>query len=108
MFFRSRSQEPAGENPRLADDSDAGTDEAVRGQAQRLAVWRQSTQQVARAWDAWLAAESRDHAMRYRAFVTALAGEESAAAELERMINPAKTGRCVNTSDTQTSRQGAP
>jgi hypothetical protein len=98
VFFRSRRREPAGETPRVAGISDAGTDETLR-RTQQLLEWRQSAQRVTRAWGAWLSAEAHDRGMRYRAFVAALAGEESAAAELERMIDFAKEGQCVNTID---------
>jgi heme oxygenase len=48
--------------------------------------WRRSAQRVTRAWNAWLAADHRDRGVRYRAFVAALADEERAATEVERMI----------------------
>lgn len=54
--------------------------------------WRRSAQRVTRAWNAWLAAESRDRGVRYRAFVAALADEERAAGEIERMIDLAEAG----------------
>ncbi len=41
--------------------------------------------------------------MPYRAFVAALAGEESAAVELELMIDPAEAPHRVNTIDGQKS-----
>ena len=92
MFFRSRRHEPADENPRVADISDAGTDEATPRQTRQLMEWRRSAQRVTRAWNAWLAAERRDRGMRYRAFVAALADEERAAAEVERMIDARRSG----------------
>ena len=107
MFFRSRHQEPAGENPCVADISDAGTDETARRRTQQFAEWRRSAQRVTRAWNAWLSAEARDHAAHYRAFVTALAGEESAAAELERLTNPAETTTSVNKIGARRSGLGA-
>lgn len=92
MFFRSRRRERARDNPRVADISDAGIDETTLGQTQQLMEWRRSAQRVTRAWNAWLAAESRDRGVRYRAFVAALADEERAAAEIERMIDLAEAG----------------
>ena len=86
MFFRLRRHGSPRGNPRIADDSDAGTDETALRQAQLLQDWRRSAQRVARAWNGWLAAESRDREVRYRAFVAALGEEERAAAEVERMV----------------------
>ena len=60
-------------------------------------AWRRSAQRVTRAWNAWLAAEAGDRSARYRAFVEALADEERAAMEIERMIGLADPGRCVTT-----------
>lgn len=65
----------------------------------RLQDWRRSAQQVTRAWNAWIAAEGRERSSgetddgreRYRAFVSALAEEERAAAEIERMLRPAES-----------------
>ena len=93
MFFRSRRRGSARDNPRVADHSDAGTDETTLRQTQQLQEWRRSAQRVTRAWNAWLAAESRDRAVRYRAFVAALADEERAAAEVERMVDLADARR---------------
>lgn len=107
VFFRSRHQEPAGESPCVADISDAGTDETARRRTQQLTEWRRSAQRVTRAWNGWLSAETRDQAAYYRAFVTALAGEESAAAELERLTNPAEPATSVNTIGAQHSGLGA-
>ena len=69
--------------------------------------WRRSAQRVTRAWNAWLAAESRDRGERYHALVAALAVEESAAAELERVIDLAAAGQCLTTIDAQKSGLGA-
>ena len=63
--------------------------------------WRRSAQRVTRAWNAWLAAESRDRGVRYREFVAALADEERAATKVERMIDLAEAGHCVTTIDAQ-------
>ena len=77
MFFRSRRHRSPRDNPRAADHSDAGIPETTLRQTQQLQDWRRSAQRVTRAWNAWLAAESRDRAVRYRAFVAALADEET-------------------------------
>ncbi len=92
MFFRSRRHEPNRDNPRVADKSDAGTDEKALRRTQQLIEWRRSAQRVTRAWNAWLAAESRDGGVRYHAFVAALTEEERAAADIERMIDFAEAG----------------
>ena len=69
--------------------------------------WRRSAQRVTRAWNAWLAAERRDRSVRYRAFVAALAEEERAAAELERMVDLAAAEACHTTNEAQKSGLGA-
>ena len=77
MLFRSRRHRSPRENRRAADHSDAGVPETTLRQTQQLQDWRRSAQRVTRAWNAWLAAESRDRAIRYRVFVAALADEET-------------------------------
>ena len=71
-----------------------------------LMEWRRSAQRVTRAWNAWLAADRRDRGVRYRAFVAALADEERAAAEVERMIDLAEAGLCLTNIHARTSRVG--
>lgn len=79
----------------------------MRREAQALAEWPRSAQQVTLAWSAWLAAETRDRSVRYSAFVAALAGEESAAVGLERVIDLAEGDHRVSEVDGQTSGLGA-
>ncbi|MGZ6669635.1 MAG: hypothetical protein ACXVH3_33715 [Solirubrobacteraceae bacterium] len=69
--------------------------------------WRRSAQRVTRAWNAWLAAEGRDRALRYRVFVAALADEERAAAEVEQTVDLADAGQSVTTTDSRNGRLGA-
>ncbi len=107
MFFRSRRHEPAGENPCAADTGDAGIEGPTLRPTRQLMEWRRSAQRVTREWNAWLAAESRDRGLRYSAFVAALAGEESAAAELEQLINLADAGHAVDTIHARKSGLGA-
>jgi hypothetical protein len=107
MFFRSRRHEPAGEKLRLADIGDAGTDEATLRRSQQLIEWRRPAQRVTGAWNAWLAAGTRDRGRRYYAFVVTVAGEESPAAGLERMIDSAEAGHGVDTVDAKESGLGA-
>jgi hypothetical protein len=89
------------------DDSDAGIPEATLRQTQQLQEWRRSAQRVTRAWNAWLAADGDDRAICYSVFVAALAGEETAAAEVERMVDLADAGPCVITADPRNGRLGA-
>jgi hypothetical protein len=107
MFFRSRRRKPAYGNPRVADTSDAEAHRATLRRAKQLMEWRRSAQRVTRAWNAWLAAERRDRSLRYHAFVAALAEEDRAAAELERMIDRSEAGHSVTTIDAPNSGLGA-
>jgi hypothetical protein len=50
----------------------------------KLAWWR-SAQRVSRAWNEWLAADSSRRPDIYRRYLSALAAEERAAAQLERL-----------------------
>ena len=99
MFSRFRRHEDTRDNARVRDRSDAGTDDTMPCQTRQLMEWRRSAQRVTRAWHAWLAAESRDRGERYRAFEIALAEEERAAAELERIIDLADARQCTTTND---------
>ena len=107
MFFRSRRHRSPRDNSRAVDDSDAGIPETRLRQTQQLQEWRRSAQRVTRAWNAWLAAETRDRPIRYRVFVAALADEETAAAEVERMVDVADAGQWVTTADPRKGRLGA-
>ena len=106
MFFRSTRHQSARDNPRAADHSDAGIPETTLRQTQQLQEWRRSAQRVTRAWNAWLAADRGDRGVRYRAFVAALGDEESAAAEVERMVDLADAGASVPTTDSRNRGQG--
>jgi hypothetical protein len=107
MFFGSRRHRSPRDNDRAADHSDAGLPETTVQQTEPLQDWRRSAQRVTRAWNAWLAAESSDRAIRYRVFVAALADEETAAAEVERMVDLADAEARVTTTDPRNSGQGA-
>ena len=107
MFFRSKERRSRQENPRAADNGDAGILETTLRQTRQLQEWRRSAQRVTRAWNAWLAAESRDRALRYHVFVAALADEERAAAEVERMVDLADAGGCVTPTEPRNGRLGA-
>ena len=107
MSFRSRRGERAQGSSCVADRSDAGTDETALQQAQLLQEWRRSAQRVTRAWNSWLAAESRDRDVRYRAFAAALGDEERAAAEVERMVELPQAEQCAIVTDPRNRGQGS-
>ena len=107
MFFRSRRHDLGRGNPRVADLSDAGTDETTPRQARQLVEWRRSAQRVTRAWNAWLAAERRDRGARYHALVAALADEERAAVEIKRMIDLAEARHWTPAIDARNRGLGA-
>jgi predicted TIM-barrel fold metal-dependent hydrolase len=106
VFFRSRRHESPPGNAGVAKHCDAGTDETPLRQTQLLQEWRRSAQRVTRAWNSWLAAESRDRDVRYCAFVAALGDEERAAAEVERMVELPDVRDCTATNDRRNSGQG--
>jgi hypothetical protein len=107
VFSRSRRCRSTQDKPRVVDDSDAGTPETTLRHTEQLQAWRRAAQRVTRAWNGWLAADSRDRAVRYRVFVAALADEERAAAEVERIVDLADVGQCVTTPDPRDRRLGA-
>jgi hypothetical protein len=107
VFFGSRRHGSARHKPPVADQSDAGTPEPALRQTQQLQDWRRSAQRVTRAWNAWLAAESRDRGVRYRAFVAALGDEERAATEVERMVELPDARECITTNDPRNSGPGS-
>ena len=85
MFGRPRSSRSAWDNASASDSSRAATSEKQQQQAKQLEHWRSSAQRVTREWNAWLAAEGHERRGRYHTFVSALADEERAAAEIQRM-----------------------
>ena len=85
MVFRSRKrQKPTGGVSQL---SAVAADEGGERQARQWQTWRRSTQKVTRAWNEWLAANSRESAELYRRYISALAEEERAAAAIEQTVN---------------------
>jgi hypothetical protein len=106
VFFRSKRHRSARGDSRAASQGDAGVPETILRQTQGLQEWRRSAQRVARAWNAWLAADDQDRPIRYQMFVAALASEERAAAEVERMVDLADAGQCVTTTNPRHSGQG--
>jgi hypothetical protein len=68
----------------------------ARREAEELREWRLSALRVTNTWNAWLAAEgSDDRRACYRDFEAALADEERAAGEVERMFGPALRERAA-------------
>ena len=92
MLFRFSRRKRARGDPHVRDRRDAGIDHTNPPQSRELREWRRSAQRVTRAWNAWLAADRRDRGVRYRALVAALADEERAATEVERMSELAEAG----------------
>jgi hypothetical protein len=84
MFFgfkktrRSRRDAP--------QPSDPVRDEAVEQQSRQWNAWRRSAQKVTRTWNEWLAADGRERAASYNGYISALAEEERAAAEIELIV----------------------
>jgi hypothetical protein len=107
VFFRLRRHKTARNPSRVADDRDAGTNDATPRHTQQLVEWRRSAQLVTRAWNTWLAAEDRDSDARYRTFMAALATEARAATELERMIGRGEAEHGAAAIDTRQSGLGA-
>jgi hypothetical protein len=85
MVFRSRKrQKPTGG---VSHPSALGADEGGERQARQWQTWRRSAQKVTRAWNEWLAANSRESTELYRRYVSALAEEERAAAAIAQTVN---------------------
>jgi hypothetical protein len=62
-----------------------GKSVACGGKSREWLAWWRSAQTVSRAWNEWLAADSSRRPGIYRRYLSALAAEERAAAELERL-----------------------
>lgn len=84
MFFESRKRHdsPDGVSPL----SDILVSQDGTGDARDWRAWRRSAQNVTRAWNAWLASDTRNRGESYRRYLAALAEEERAAAEIKRAI----------------------
>jgi hypothetical protein len=107
VFFHTNRNRSPRKNPRAAEHSAAGIPDPTALQTRQLQDWRRAAQRVTRAWNAWLAADWRDRGMRYGIFVAALADEEKAAAEVERMVDLGDVGHCVATTDPRNGRLGS-
>jgi hypothetical protein len=84
------------------NDAIAGGEDDQLSRSRRS--WRGSAQKVTRTWNEWLAADSRATAGLYRRYVSALAEEEHAAAEVERAIKGHPT---VSPADTSSASEPA-
>lgn len=69
----------------IAHPRDAFGHAASGGRSREWLAWWRSAQRVTRAWNEWLAADGSRRPDVYRRYVSALAAEERAAAELERL-----------------------
>lgn len=85
MFFRSKKRHKI--QPGVSHPSTPSGDAVGNLQSRQWQEWRTSAQKARRAWNEWLAANSRERAEYYRRYVSALAAEELAATELERTAN---------------------
>jgi hypothetical protein len=83
MIFKSKKRaKPVDGVPDLMDVSRTV---ACGGKSREWLAWWRSAQTVSRAWNEWLAADSSRRPGIYRRYLSALAAEERAAAELERL-----------------------
>jgi hypothetical protein len=83
MIWKSkRCGKPVDGVPELVNASGAV---AGGGKSREWLAWWRSAQTVNRAWNEWLAADSNRRPDIYRRYLLALAAEERAAAELERL-----------------------
>jgi hypothetical protein len=94
VCFRWNRDRWASDHAPVSGPVDDRSLQTAGGQAQGLHEWRCSAQRVARTWNAWLAADRRDRGTHYRAYVSALAAEERAAAEVQRMLQTAEPSTC--------------
>ena len=101
MFFGANKRRPTRSSGRDSDRVERAADETIRSQARELRSWRESAQRVTRTWNAWLAAEVPERGGRYRAYEEALAEEERAAAQVERMLQLATAGPRAESDDGQ-------
>lgn len=74
---------------------DPADEQQAEPQTHPIEEWRRSAQRVTRAWNAWLAADRHDRDSCYRAVVAALAEEERAALEMERVTQQHEDGKCA-------------
>ena len=83
LFGPKKRSRPAVHPSSVSNPSESQPGERESGQ---WLAWRRSAQRVTRAWNEWLAADGRHRPDIYRSYLTALAEEERAAAEVERVV----------------------
>ena len=83
LFGRKKRSRPAVDP---SDVSNPGESQPCERESRQWLAWRRSAQRVTRAWNEWLAADRRHRSEIYRSYLTALAEEERAAAEVERVV----------------------
>jgi len=84
MFFGSKKRH--GSRCGASRPGDPVANEPVDQQSRQWQAWRLSAQKVTRTWNEWLAADGRQRAASYSSYISALADEERAAAEIELII----------------------
>jgi hypothetical protein len=82
MFFGSRKRRRSAGG--VSHPSDPAPSQTAERELVLLRAWRSAAQKATRAWNEWLAADGRERPVLYRCYVSRLAEEEQAAAELER------------------------
>jgi hypothetical protein len=97
VFLRWGKRGSAGRSASVSDSSDEPTCETLERQRKELQNWRACAQRVTLAWEAWLAADRCDRGGDcYRTFVSALADEERAAAQVERSVRHSEAIVCAS------------
>lgn len=84
MFFARKKRSGLATDP--SGVSDPGKSQRGERESCQWLAWRRSAQRVTRAWNEWLAADCRHRPEICRCYLTALAEEERAAAEVERVV----------------------
>jgi hypothetical protein len=86
VFFGQKKRHNAGGGASPLSDPAA---DGLAGRGSRpWQAWRRAAQKANRTWNEWLAAEPAARDRLYCCYVSALAEEQQAAAELQRIINP--------------------
>jgi hypothetical protein len=83
MMFKSKKRAKPVDS--VSDLRDVSGDGTWGGKSRECLAWWRSAQRVSRAWNEWLAADSSRRPDIYHRYLAALAAEERAAAELERL-----------------------
>jgi hypothetical protein len=83
MIFKSNKRAKPVEA--VTNLEDAYGNAASAGRSREWLAWWRSAQKVSRSWNEWLAADNSRRPDIYHRYLSALAAEERAAAELERL-----------------------